>query len=1551
MAVFSCFLIGSGSLLQECGDILRGQNHTILGVISDVGRLQKWARQCNLEVIEPSSDYASVLGKTSFDYLFSIAHLEKLPDRVLELPRRCAINFHDGPLPRYAGLNAPAWALMNQEPYFGVCWHRMTGAIDRGPVLKRETFAIDPEETAVSLNTKCLAAGMRTFSLLVADLASDAVLEEAEARSARSYFGRYRRPAAASLIDWNRSGPELGALVRGLQFGPYPNPLGSPKILLKDTAYIVTDAGPAHMQCGPASAGEIIDATGRYLRVATGNGEALELSGLSDLRGQAMDIGQLGLRPGARLAALPDLAERLSELDAILCRSEAFWTDRLATLIPVAAPLSRSPVGMNGGANYIRRRLRLPLELRGKFSPGVTEVALLAMLLARVERQLEFDVAVSDARWSRRISGLESVIANEACCRVRVLPEVKFDALAQAVGVELEQLRERGTWLHDLFARQPALRVAPANAGTARLPVGIALVEKPDTWKPVTPRALTLICAGDRTAPVLVGDARQFSDAAFETLVELFQTLATSVAVATDRTLLGLPLVDQGTFQRVVHEWNRTETPYPTSACIHSQIEEQARQTPERTALVFEDTQLSYRALNERANQLAARLIELGVGPELLVGVHLSRSINMVIATLAVLKAGGAYVPLDPRFPIARIGFMMKDAGLTVILTEKALRSEFGSTDAQVIPVDDGSLIDAAQPTSNPAARATAANLAYVIYTSGSTGRPKGVMVEHRNVMNFFTAMDACIDHDPPGTWLAVTSLSFDISVLELLWTLARGFKVVIQGDVEGYFERDSGVAHLPMGFSLFMWGNDDAPGYDKYRLMLEGAKYFDRNGFEAVWTPERHFHAFGGPYPNPSITGAALAAVTDRIGIRAGSCVSPLHHPIRIAEEWAVVDNLSNGRVALAFASGWQPNDFVLRPENHANNKGVMLEQIDQVRRLWRGEKVSFRNPLGQDVQIGTLPRPVQPELPFWVTTAGNPDTYRQAGELGANVLTHLLGQSVDEVAEKIAIYRQARAAAGHDPATGRVTLMLHTFVGNDDTEVRELIRQPMKDYLRSSLNLVLNFAWSFPAFKRPGGAEKPQDVDLRSLPDGEVEALLDFAFERYFETSGLFGTPSTCASMAERCKRAGVDEIACLMDFGVPTDRVLASLPYLNEVRERSNLNADKAPGTKPPPERFSVAAQIERHGVTHLQCTPSLAGMLLRDQSARTAMARIHQMLVGGEALSTALARELKAAIGGQLRNMYGPTETTVWSATHPVVSSANPVPIGHPLGNTQLYILDGFGQPLPTGVPGELFIGGAGVTRGYLHQPGLTSERFSANRFLSATNARLYRTGDLARFLPDGSVEFLGRVDQQVKIRGYRVELEEIESLLIDHPDVEQAAVIAHSSADADVRLIAYLVAARNGDKLDLANLRHYLRRQLPDYMVPGEFVILDRLPLTPNGKVDRKALLAPENASVPATVYIAPATPNQRTLAEVWQDVFRIDRIGIADSFFDLGGHSLLALQIVSRVRQEFGVELSLRNLFERPTVAALAEVIDMLSWSAQPKAPSQRAANREEILL
>src|SRR5206468_911098 len=255
---------------------------------------------------------------------------------------------------------------------------------------------------------------------------------------------------------------------------------------------------------------------------------------------------------------------------------------------------------------------------------------------------------------------------------------------------------------------------------------------------------------------------------------------------------------------------------------------------------------------------------------------------------------------------------------------------------------------------------------------SGSTGRPKGVMVPHRAVANFLRGMDRELG-DEPGTWLAVTSISFDISVLELVWTLCRGFEVVLQPDrrtlVRWSESEAAEPAVRPVDFSLFYFASGDAgPAAEKYRVLLEGARFADRNGFAAVWTPERHFHRFGGLYPNPSVTSAALAAVTERIQIRAGSVVLPLQHPIRVAEEWAVVDNISGGRVGVSFASGWHANDFVFAPENYAERKAITFREIETVRRLWRGETISITDGARHEIQVRIYPRPIQPELPVWV-------------------------------------------------------------------------------------------------------------------------------------------------------------------------------------------------------------------------------------------------------------------------------------------------------------------------------------------------------------------------------------------------------------------------------------------------------------------------------------------------------------------------------------------------------------------------------------------------------
>lgn len=352
-------------------------------------------------------------------------------------------------------------------------------------------------------------------------------------------------------------------------------------------------------------------------------------------------------------------------------------------------------------------------------------------------------------------------------------------------------------------------------------------------------------------------------------------------------------------------------------------------------------------------------------------------------------------------------------------------------------------------------------------------------------------------------------------------------------------------VARKRMDFSLFYFASaEQDAAEDSYRLLIEGAKFADQHGFTAVWTPERHFHSFGGLFPNPSVTSAVIAAVTERVQIRAGSVVLPLHHPVRVAEEWAVVDNVSKGRVGISFASGWNTDDFLFAPENYALRKKVTMDGVETVRRLWRGETVTVAGIDGLELRIKTLPRPIQRELPVWLTAAGPAETFRLAGEIGANVLTHLLGQSIEVLAEKIDLYRRSWREHGHGPNAGCVTLMLHTFVGEDAEAVREKIRRPLCNYLKSSLDQVLGLM--------PGAGDK---VDPRDLTEENLDALVSYAFNRLYETSGLCGTPASCLKMIDRLRNAGVDEVACLIDFGVDFDSVMASLPYLEQVMLASN------------------------------------------------------------------------------------------------------------------------------------------------------------------------------------------------------------------------------------------------------------------------------------------------------------------------------------------------------------------------------------------------------------
>lgn len=949
---------------------------------------------------------------------------------------------------------------------------------------------------------------------------------------------------------------------------------------------------------------------------------------------------------------------------------------------------------------------------------------------------------------------------------------------------------------------------------------------------------------------------------------------------------------------------------------IHQLFEEQVIKTPSRIALVCGTASLSFAALNAKANQLACYLKDQGATRETLIGICLERSLEMMIGLLAIFKVGAAYVPLDPSYPKTRLAHILHDSQLDILLIQQKFSHQFESSHAEAKPyisIDLKTILEDLTHFSmdNLNLPLDDNQLAYVIYTSGSTGQPKGVMVEHQQVQNFMLGMDHSLGATP-GTWLAATSVSFDISVLELLWTLTRGFKVILTETETNATSIAQQNTKSSVDFSLFYFSSVDEQYQDKYHLLMEGAKFADKHGFKAVWTPERHFSKFGGLFPNPSVISAALAMVTKHIQIRAGSCVIPLHHPSRVAEEWSVVDNLSRGRVGLSFASGWQPNDFIYAPQNYETRQDVMLEHIDTVRALWRGESLKLPGIDGRSVDIQIYPRPIQSELPFWLTSSGNPETFRKAGALGANLLTHLLGQSIEELADKIQIYRESFKQHHPDSGTGTVTIMIHTFVSHDEVFVLQQVKEPLKNYLKDAIALLKPFA-------------EASGKDIKNISKEDLDAVLEHAFSRYYQTSGLFGTPVSCMPMIHQLQAIGIDEIACLVDFGIADDIVLKNLSYLNELREKTTFKAASM--------LEEIPNLMRQHNVTHFQCTPMVAHLLAGNEDAKHQMQALSHMLVGGDDCPLSLANTLTQLVKGHVYNMYGPTETTVWSTVKKFSQSTDSVSIGKPIANTTAYILDSTMQILPRGIIGELYIGGASVTRGYFNQPELTKQRFIEVDMDGNKVERLYRTGDLAKCLPDGNLKYIGRNDNQIKIRGFRVELGEIESITMQHPSVLDAVAVTYEDEKLSMQIVLYYThSAAVTDAINTTDsIKQFLGRLLPHYMIPNHVINILALPLTSNGKVDRKSLSSlgiPADATIGSDTHVLPTLYEEIILANIWRRILKINPISIHDNFFNLGGNSILAIEMLTLAR-EASIHLSPRHIFQYPTIAEMAAQREM----------------------
>ncbi len=1440
----------------------------LLGVITADAQIAAWAAAQGIPHLGPPE--APDLDGVHFDWLFSVANLTVLPAALIAKATRGAINFHDGPLPERAGLNVPVWAILDGATTHAITWHDMLAAVDAGAALKVRTFDIRDTDTAFSLNASCYEAGLDSFRDLLAEMQAGQVVRQ-PLTGPRGWYGRAKRPEALATLNFSHTMAGLDRVMRALDFGGYANPLAIPKLWTGQALLAVARLDMVPGMPGPA--GQVLRVDGAGLLVGTADG-AVRLSGLMDMAGRAVDVATLGLARGQTLPEIPT-----TDTTAI-GKAEPVWEAALLAATPAIPPY---PVEHAAGHGTVSA----PFDAH-----GASQDTVLAAYMAWVCGLTGQDHATI------ALKGPEPTAPYLSALRPISLG-VDAAAIPRSLTAMLATTRDAALGLAPMAA-DLALRIAHPETRAHALRALSVVHAGNNGDDALALGSADLAIAADPTR--LITRTGVFAPATLQAMAAAFEAYLAAFTAAPDTPLADLPLGTGTVLQGPA-------LPISPSR-IHEAIAAMAARTPDAPALEAGSVRLSYAELDARVNDLAGALVARGAGPGKVVGLCLERSADLIIAMLAILKTGAAYLPLDPAYPVDRLTYMVEDAGAPLIVASRKAAADLGLDPSKVVfPDATGAL--PANLTGSPD------DLAYLIYTSGSTGRPKGVMIPHRAVSNFFVGMDAVVPLEPGARLLAVTSVSFDISVLEILWVLARGATLVLQTD-------GPQTGTMP-DFSLFYFSSEaSGSGHHAYRLLLEGAKFADANGFAAIWTPERHFHAFGGLYPNPAISSAALAGITKNVKLRAGSSVAPLHHPVQVAEDWALVDNLSNGRAGMAIASGWQPNDFVLRPEAFAKRKDIMLETVTTLRRLWAGESLPFPGPDGKPVMVEIHPKPMQKPIPLWLTAAGNPETFAAAARLGCGVLTHLLGQTFEEVETKIAAYRAAWRAAGH-AGQGHVVLMLHTFVGQDEEQVRSVARGPMKGYLKSAVDLVRRAAWTFPTIvnRADSAGVTPQEMfEKEALSPQDLDQLLDHAFERYYQTSGLFGTPDSAKDIVRRVTEIGVDEVACLIDFGIDTDLVLENLPNIKALMD--GLQAEGGVARK-----VSVADDVVIKAITHLQCTPSMATFL----PGTGALAQLDCLMVGGEAFPPDLAAEMRAGLKGRLLNMYGPTETTIWSSVANLDAVGDKIPLGAPIANTVLSVRSPDGRAVPNMVEGELWIGGAGVADGYWQRPDLTAERF-----VMADGMRFYRTGDLVRRASGGTLEFLGRIDNQVKIRGHRIELGEIEAALRATDGIRDGVVHPVTFGPGDVRLIGYVT----GKGTDPVALRAKLAETLPEIMVPAQIVVLDRMPLTPNGKIDRKAL--PKPLAEAAADVVAAADDTEATIAGIWAAALGVKTVSTTANFFDLGGHSLLVVQVQRQMRDALSRDIAITDIFRFPTVRALAAHLGDTGAEGRPDAASRGVA-------
>jgi len=762
--VLSCVLLGEEPLAARCGELLLERGHDILGLVSGSPALRQWARARNIPVFERGSS-RPWLAREEYDVLLSVTHPSLIPPACIGRAKLAALNFHDGPLPRYAGMNGSAWALASGERRHAIVWHHLTAGLDEGDIVERRDIELEPRETSLSLNMQSSALALDAFGELVEKLERGRFAGVPQPTNVeRLVFSRHDRPRALCALDLGGDAEQLDRLIRACDFGAYANRFGSPKLIGPAGAVLVQEATLGDRSGSP---GEVLRLADDGLELGCGRGSLLVRRAAS-LAGQPLTLAQaaarLGVTPGERSGA-PDLAA-LDRVSRAIAEAEPFFVAALRSREPLVLPfdMREQPA--------CSRRVELPPAFERAFSAEREEAAaaLLALVLSSACQKDELGVALVDARARAALGAAEPLCHPSVPWTLRVDAGAGFGALLCGVAQSRAQLARRRGFLWDLCARHPDLARDGELLGGRVHAIALVLGDG------AVPAGSTLALCLGHDGLWLRSDGA-LDAAALDTFAGWMWNVATSLVEVPDAPLRDVGLLGGAERQRQVYDWNDRERPYPEHERLHDRFEARVAEQPEAIALVCEGQTLTFAELERGANRVANALLACGVAPGERVGLFVERGVELIFALLGVAKSGAAYVPLDTAYPEERVAFMLEDAGCRVALASGHLTAQL----ARACHVIDMAGREVTQASSaRPVCASTSAQPCYAIYTSGSTGRPKGVVLTHRAVMNTIDWVNRELGIGPSDRLLFVTSPSFDLSVFDVFGALGAGASVEI---------------------------------------------------------------------------------------------------------------------------------------------------------------------------------------------------------------------------------------------------------------------------------------------------------------------------------------------------------------------------------------------------------------------------------------------------------------------------------------------------------------------------------------------------------------------------------------------------------------------------------------------------------------------------------------------------------------------------------------------------------------------------------------------------